>query len=70
MNTKKNIFESIDYDPFTKAQKNLRSYTWGRVKRAVNTEVRGQLWLSVYEPVVNCDPTQYILSTLFDHNFK
>jgi hypothetical protein len=69
MNTKENIFESID-DPFMKAQKNIRSYAWGRVKRAVNTEVREQLWISVYEPVANCDPTQSILSTLFDHNFK
>jgi hypothetical protein len=70
MNTKENIFESIDYDPFMKAQKNIRSYAWDRVKRAVNTEVRRQLRISVYEPVANCDPTQSILSTLFDHNFK
>ena len=70
MNTKENIFESIDYYPLMKSQKNIRSYAWGRVKRAVNTEVRGQLWISVYEPVANCDPTQSILSTLFDHNFK
>jgi hypothetical protein len=70
MNTKENIFESIDYYPLMKSQKNICSYAWGRVKRAVSTEVRGQLWISVYEPVANCDPTQSILSTLFDHNFK
>jgi hypothetical protein len=70
MNTKENIFESIDYYPLMKSQKNIRSYAWGRVKRAASAEVRGQLWTFVYEPVINCDPTQSILSTLFDHNFK
>lgn len=70
MNTKENIFESIDCDPFMKAHKNIRSYAWDGVKRAASIEVRGQLWAFVYEPVINCDPTQSILSTLFEHNFK